>query len=119
MSNKTEQAEKIKLNIKSLRGNLGWNQSKLASEADISGAALSKIEKDKDRIPTISVLQKLAKALKVDISEITGEHPIQRSESEERNNEFYRKFGIISDLSQADQEMLLGMAERLKAVTKE
>ena len=45
MNDKTEQAERIRNNIKQLRDGLGWNQSKLAQEAGISGAALSKIEK--------------------------------------------------------------------------
>jgi len=118
MPTKSEQADKISSNIKRLREQLKWNQAKLAQEASISGAALSKIEKGEGRVPTIVVLRKLANALTVEVSVITGEQPIERSESEERNSEFFRKFKSINELSDADQEMLLGMAERLKDITK-
>jgi transcriptional regulator with XRE-family HTH domain len=90
----------------------------LMHEAGISGAALSKIEKGEGRIPTIVVLRKLASALAVDLTEITGEKPVKRSESENRSLDFYRKFGVISELGKEDQEILLGMAERLKEMTK-
>lgn len=118
MTNKLEQAQIISGNIKELRNKLGWNQAKLAAEAKISGAALSKIEQGDKRVPTIVVLRKLAGALKVDVHEITGEQPAERSVTEERNSEFYRKFGVISELPEDDQNRLLDMAERLKEITK-
>lgn len=118
MATKIEQSEIISKNIMRLRSNLNWTQAKLANEAGISGAALSKIEKGEGRIPTIVVLRKLANALMVELAEITGEKPVMRSESEERNLEFYRKFGVIGELGKEDQEILLGMAERLKEMTK-
>ncbi len=118
MSSKSEQARIISNNIKELRGKFEWNQAKLASEAGISGAALSKIEQGEQRVPTIVVLSKLASALKVEVHDITGEQPIERSEAEERNTEFYRKFGVIEHLTKDDQDMLLNMAERLKGITK-
>ncbi len=118
MTNKSKQAEIISNNIKELRNKLDWNQAKLASVAGISGAALSKIEQGEQRVPTIVVLKKLAHALKVEIHDLTGEQPVQRSEAEYRNSEFFRKFAVMDDLSKNDQEMLLDMAERLKEVTK-
>jgi XRE family transcriptional regulator, regulator of sulfur utilization len=118
MTSKIEQSEIISRNIIKLRSGLGWNQAKLAQEAGISGAALSKIEKGEGRVPTIVVLRKLANSLTVDVTEITGEIITRRSDSEERNLEFYRKFSVISELSKSDQEILLGMAERLKEMTK-
>jgi transcriptional regulator with XRE-family HTH domain len=117
MSSKSEQAQIISNNIKELRNKSGWNQTKLASEAGISGAALSKIEQGEQRVPTIVVLRKLAEALNVEIHEITGAQPLERSEAEERNTEFYRKFGVIENLPKSDQDMLLNMAERLKGIT--
>lgn len=119
MTNKTEQAKLISSNIKYLREGLGWNQAKLALEAGISAAALSKIEKGEDRIPTIVVLRKLASALKVQLHEITGEEPEENSEVDERNKEFYRRWDILDKLSKDDQEILKGMAERLRGITKE
>ena len=118
MTNKAEQAKLICNNIKHLRDGLGWNQAKLAQEAGISAAALSKIEKGEDRIPTIVVLRKLASALKVPLHEITGEEPEANSEVEERNKEFYRRWDILDELSKEDQEILKGMAERLRGFIK-
>lgn len=118
MPSKTEQAKKISNNIKRLRESLGWNQAKLAQEAGISGAALSKIEQGERRIPTIVVLHKLASALKIQLYEITGEQIHDIDEMEGRNKEFYRQWDILDALSKEDQEMLKGMAERLKEITK-
>lgn len=118
MTNKIDQAEIIRNNIKELRERFGWNQSKLASEAGITAAALSKIEKGDGRVPTIVVLSKIASALKVQPYQITGEEPHKVSEAEERNREFYRKWDILEGLTQEDEELLKGMAERLKNITE-
>ncbi|MFM2318431.1 MAG: hypothetical protein RLZZ215_1052 [Pseudomonadota bacterium] len=117
MSSKIDQAKIISSNIKYLREKLGWNQSKLASEAEITSAALSKIEKGDGRVPTIVVLRKLASALKVQLYEITGEKPENLSETNERNREFYRQWEVLDSLPKEDQDMLKGMAERLKEIT--
>lgn len=117
MPNKIDQAKIISQNIKYLRDGLGWNQSRLASEAGITAAALSKIEKGDGRVPTIVVLNKIASALKVQPYEITGEEPQNLSESTERNREFYRKWDVLESLSPEDQKMLKEMAERLKTIT--
>lgn len=117
MSEKAIQAKKISQKIIELREGLGWNQSKLASKAGITAAALSQIEKGDKRVPTIVVLRKIASALKVRPYEITGEESQNPSESEERNRKFYRKWDVLEDLSVEDQDMLKGMAERLKKIT--
>lgn len=116
MANKAEQALKISVNIKRLRNEKGWNQAKLAQEATISGAALSKIEGG-ERVPTIVVLRKLAAALKVPLHEITGEETEEKSGADERSREFYRKWDVLDDLSVEDQSRLRDMAERLKEIT--
>lgn len=117
MTDRSEQAKKISNNIKALRSGMGWNQSRLAQEAGISGAALSKIEQGEGRVPTIVVLRKLASALNVQLHEITGEIPTEASEVEQRSREFYRRWDILDDLSKADQDRLRDMAERLKEIT--
>ena len=117
MTNKIDQANIISRNIKDLRNKLGWNQSKLASEAGITAAALSKIEKGDGRVPTIVVLNKIASALEVQPYEITGEELQNHSEASERNREFYRKWDILEGLSPKDEKLLKGMAERLKNIT--
>ena len=116
MANKTEQAQKISFNIKRLRNERDWNQARLAQEASISGAALSKIEGG-ERIPTIVVLRKLSAALKVPLNEITGEEAEEISETNERSREFYRRWDLLDDLSKEDQSRLRDMAERLKEIT--
>lgn len=117
MTDKKIQAQIISRNIKDLRERMGWNQAKLATEANISGAALSKIEQGDTRVPTIVVLRKLATALKVDVHELTGEDVPNRSAQDERNLEFYRKFGVLEELSEGDQQRLIDMANRLKEIT--
>ena len=117
MPNKIDQAKIISQNIKDLRDSLGWNQSKLASEAGITAAALSKIEKGDGRVPTIVVLHKIASALKVQPYEITGEDPPNLSETSERNREFYRKWDVLESLSPEGQELVKEMAEKLKSIT--
>ncbi|ABM00920.1 helix-turn-helix domain-containing protein [Shewanella amazonensis] len=117
MTDKNTQAQIISSKIKSLRAKLDWNQSRLATEAGISGAALSKIEQGDKRVPTIVVLRKLATALKVDVHELTGEDAPNRSAQAERTMEFYRKFGVLEELSEDDQKRLIDMANRLKEIT--
>jgi len=117
MPNKIDQAIKISNNIKQLRDNLGWNQAKLAQEAEVTGAALSKIEKGDGRMPTIVVLRKLASALKVPLNEITGEDPVETSEMDDRHRKFYRRWDLLDDLNEEDQNRLRDMAERFKEIT--
>jgi len=118
MTDKTEQSKAISKNIIDLRNKFGWTQSKLAHEANISGAALSKIENSEGRIPTIVVLRKLASALKVQLNEITGEEPENSSATSDRNREFYRQWDVLDKLPKEDQEILKGMAERLRKNTE-
>ena len=117
MTDKNAQAQIISNNIKALRSKLEWNQAKLATEAGISGAALSKIEQGDKRVPTIVVLRKLATALKVDVHELAGEETPDRSAQAEHTLEFYRKFGVLEELSEDDQKRLIDMANRLKEIT--
>jgi transcriptional regulator with XRE-family HTH domain len=119
MSKNIDHAQIISSNIRTLREKLGWNQSKLANKAGITAAALSKIEKGDGRVPTIVVLRKVASALKVQAYVITGEMPENHSETDKRNREFYRKWDILESLTKEDQDMLKGMAERLKSITDE
>ena len=117
MSDKYEQAQIISRNIKDLREKMGWNQSTLATKAGITPAALSQIEKGDKRLPTFVVLRKLASALNVQPFELTGEAPPPPAEVDQRSREFYRRWDILEDLSEDDQKMLRGMAERLKDMT--
>ncbi len=116
---KEQQAAIIRNNIKQLRCSINWTQAKLAEEAGITGAALSKIEQGEKRIPTVVVLRKIASALKVPVHEITGESTDTVSPKNLETRAFHRKWGVLEKLSEDDQEMLFGMAERLRNMTKE
>ncbi|MBL1146541.1 MAG: helix-turn-helix transcriptional regulator [Pseudomonadota bacterium] len=116
MSEKSQQARIISQNIKRLRDEKGWNQSTLAAKAGITPAALSQIEKGDKRLPTFVVLRKLASALNVEPFELAGDAP-PPSGIEQKSREFYRRWDILEDLSDDDQKMLRGMAERLKEMT--
>lgn len=116
MPDKAEQARIISNKIKELRERNGWNQSTLATKAGITPAALSQIEKGDKRLPTFVVLRKLASALNVQPYELTGETPPQ-TEINQKTREFYRRWDILENLSENDQQMLREMAERLKDMT--
>lgn len=119
MQDKRTQATIISNNIKRLRNEAQWTQAKLAEESGITGAALSKIEKGDGRMPTIVVLRKIAAALEVPIHELTGETADAPSPDAEKTRAFHRKWGMLEDLNTDDQEMLIGMAERLRKMTRE
>lgn len=119
MPDKKEQANYISNKIKELRVDIGWNQSKLANEAGITPAALSKIEKGDGRVPTFVVLRKIASALKVQPYELTGEEPLNLSDNDKKTLAFYRKWDVLDTLSKEDQDRLRDMAERLKQITDE
>lgn len=92
-----------------LRTSAGWSQSELSRRAGITSAALSQIEKG-GRMPSLPVLEKLAKALEVGIAEIIGEKELSNNEVEI----FYRKFKEINSLSIKDKDLILMIVNRLK-----
>ncbi len=110
MADKLQQAALISKNIKQMRELLGWTQAKLASEAGVTAAALSKLEKGEGRMPTIVVLRKIALALGVKPYEITGEDAPE--DTGEKTVEFYRKWGELDKLPEEDQRILREMMER-------
>jgi len=59
----------LSLNLRRLRIPRGWSQEDLALEADIDRTYLSKLEREVDN-PTLAILEKLATALEVHISEL-------------------------------------------------
>ncbi len=96
-----------------LREELGWTQSRLAKEADITNATLSKIENGKTSMPTHEVITKLTEALKLGKHELIDGIQVCENEIQERNKKFYMKFGVIDELGEADQNLVLRFAERL------
>lgn len=61
-------------NIKKLRKQRGWSQSRLAMEAHVSQQAVSFIERERNE-PSAEMIRALAKALHVQPSEIIDEKP--------------------------------------------
>ena len=60
-------------NIKSVRSRIGITQKQLANKAGITQAYLSEIETGKT-IPSLSVLERLALALDMEITQLFNEH---------------------------------------------
>ncbi|MFJ6023556.1 helix-turn-helix domain-containing protein [Brevundimonas sp. NPDC092305] len=57
-------------NIKALREAKGWSQEELADQAELHRTYVSGVERGL-RNPTVTVLERLAKALKVTIGKVT------------------------------------------------
>lgn len=92
-----------------LREDVGWSQSELARRAGVTSAAISMIEKG-DRNPTLEMVIKLCKALKISISELLGEKPPVIYRDALR---FYREFSYIEKLQEDDKQLIKEIADRL------
>lgn len=109
---KSNQTKFIANKIIELRESVGWSQSELARQAEVTSAAISQIEKG-DRMPSLIVIRKLADALNVSVSELTGDSPISSKSINEEAQVFFRKFGSIKKLSEEDQRLILLIVNRL------
>lgn len=68
--------ETVATRLKSLRERRGLSQNALAERSGVSNSTVSRIEKGVISSPGVDVLRKFADALRVDLSEITGERPL-------------------------------------------
>ena len=96
--------------IKELRDECNWSQSKLANEAGITASAISMIESGQ-RTPSLIVIRKICDALKVSVSELTGES--SQDEIAQDAQVFFREFGTLKHLNESDRKMILEFAGRL------
>jgi transcriptional regulator with XRE-family HTH domain len=64
--------------LRALRERRGWTQGMLASRADVETSTVWRIEAEKIKSPGVDILGKIAGALGVELSEITGERPMPR-----------------------------------------
>ena len=113
MNDRATNTKIISSNIKRIRTDAGWSQADLAKNSGVSPAAISLIEKG-ERIPSLVVTRKLASALKVSEAEITG---ALEQNTQKINNEahaFFRDYGDLADLNEADKEIVLGLIKRFK-----
>lgn len=100
--------------IRQARERLGYNQAKLAQEAEVTPAAISQIEAG-DRTPSTPILRKLASVLKVSADYLLGSTNKPELEDllqDETVQKFFRGF---QDLSPTDQEFLQKQVDLLKA----
>lgn len=95
--------------IKKYRQKLGWSQSELARQTNVTSAAISLIEGG-NRIPSLRVIQKLAKILNLSIKELSN-----TPSSLTKEKYFYIKFAILRKLKKCDQELILAIAKRMAA----
>lgn len=107
----------IREKVKELRLLRGFTQAELAKEASISPAAVSLIEKG-ERTPSLMVTRKLSKALKVSMAELTGSADKTSKDIDLEAQAFFRNFGDIADLEEADQEIIKNLARQLKERSK-
>lgn len=56
--------------LRSLRQQHGWSQAELARRAGVTDAYVAQLETGTRRNPSLEVLQRLAKALKVPVTEL-------------------------------------------------
>ena len=111
MKNSLQSAQFISEKIKKLREECNWSQMRLANEAGVTASAISMIE-SRQRMPSLIVIRKISDALKVSVSELTGELPQDKVAKEAQA--FFRQFSDLSELSEPDQKMIIELAKRLK-----
>ena len=111
MTKNTQSAKYIASKIKSLREECNWSQSRLAKESGVTASAISMIENGQ-RAPSLIVIRKISEALKVSVSELTGEST--QEEASQHAQAFFRQFGDLKDLSDQDQKIILDLAKSLK-----
>jgi transcriptional regulator with XRE-family HTH domain len=113
MNDRATNTKIISSNIKRIRTDAGWSQADLAKNSGVSPAAISLIEKG-ERIPSLVVTRKLASALKVTEAEITGSVEQNSQEINKEAHAFFRDYGDLADLNEADKEIVLGLIKRFK-----
>lgn len=62
--------KKLAMNVKALRRQRGLNQTDLAKRVGVTQAYIAMLEKGSNVNPTLALLTKLAKALKVSVSDL-------------------------------------------------
>lgn len=108
-------SETIAHRIKQAREKHGFNQARLASEAEITPAAISQIESG-ERTPSTPVLRKIATVLMVSTDYLLGktnESELKDLLEDEGIQTFFRGF---QGLSSQDQEHIKQQIEFLKSL---
>ena len=64
--------KRLAMNVKTLRRQRGYNQTELAKRVGVTQAYIAMLEKGDKVNPTLALLTKLAKALKVRVGELVA-----------------------------------------------
>ncbi len=113
MSERTAGKVIISCNIKRLRSDAGWSQADLAKKSGVSPASISLIEKG-ERLPSLVITRKLASAFKVSEAELTGAQNQSTKQINKEAQAFFRDYGDIAELDDADKEIILDLVNRFK-----
>ena len=103
--------------IKQRREHLGYTQARLATESEITPAAISQIEAG-DRIPSSPILRKIASVLKVStdfLLGVTDDVALKDLLQDEQVQKFFRGF---KDLNAKDRDLMQHQLDFLKAQKK-
>lgn len=95
----------IKQKILKEREEMGWTQAQLAEKTGITPAAICQIEKG-DRIPTISVLYKIAQVLQVSLDYLAGQRDSIELKDALRNYKLSVLFKKYNKLSAEDKRII-------------
>lgn len=98
-------------NIKKLRKQYGWSQTRLAMEANVAQQTISCIERGRNE-PSVEITRALAKAFRVSVSEIIDE---STDNSRTFSHKEIQLLQIFHQLNHAGQDFLLLQAESVLA----
>lgn len=114
---KDQEAIKIGKRIKETREKLGFNQAKLAAEAEITPAAISQIEAG-DRTPSTPILRRLASALQVSADYLLGSTDKAELKDLLQDQSLQKFFRGFQDLSEQDKVQIEKQIDFLRSQHK-
>ena len=114
---KDPNASAIGRRIKETREKLGFNQAKLALEADITPAAISQIESG-DRTPSTPILRRLATALQVSADYLLGSTDKSELKDMLQDQSVQKFFRGFQDLNETDKQFIQKQIDLLRSQSK-
>jgi transcriptional regulator with XRE-family HTH domain len=101
--------------IKAYREKKGWSQYKLAKEANVQPSTISQIESGARQKPSIDVLQKVAEALSLTVSQLLGQTSEDDLQDLLQNKDVKMFFRNFKDLSEEDKAFIKKQIALLKS----
>jgi transcriptional regulator with XRE-family HTH domain len=103
--------------IKEAREKLGFNQARLATEAEITPAAISQIEAG-DRTPSTPILRRLATALQVSTDYLLGSSDKSELKDMLQDQSVQKFFRGFQDLNGTDKQFIQKQIDLLRSQSK-